>query len=106
MKQYITFNGPVLPGSITTALSQCGKPKCACKGKSPRLHGPYYRWTGFVDGKRTTKTVSKVVALECKRRIQNYRRLQRIMRQLILVALDAAPWTHTVTQPRKPKGAV
>jgi hypothetical protein len=49
---------PLLPGSLSTARSTCGKPNCACKAKPPKLHGPYYRWTGFLAGKRTTKTLT------------------------------------------------
>jgi site-specific recombinase XerD len=26
------------------------------------MHGPYYRWTGWIDGKATTKTVSGAAA--------------------------------------------
>jgi hypothetical protein len=83
---------PLLPGSISTALSTCGKPNCACKSKRPRLHGLYYRWTGFLEGKRTTKTLSKEVARECERRIKNYRRLQRQIEKLLAQALARAPW--------------
>ena len=36
---------PLLPGSVSTAQSTCGKPNCACKKKPPKLHGTYYRWT-------------------------------------------------------------
>jgi hypothetical protein len=83
---------PLLPGSITTAMSTCGKPHCACKSKRPRLHGLYYRWTGFIHGKRTTKTLSKEVAKECQRRIKNYRRLQQQIEKLLARALAQAPW--------------
>jgi len=83
---------PLLPGSISTASSTCGKAHCACKQKPPKLHGVYYRWTGFVDGKRTTKTISKDVARECQRRIKNYRRLQGQIDKLLAQALRHAPW--------------
>lgn len=83
---------PLLPGSVTTAMSTCGKPHCACKSKRPKLHGLYYRWTGFIQGKRTTKTISKEVAKECQRRIKNYRRLQQQIEQLLAQALAQAPW--------------
>ena len=83
---------PLLPGSISTAASTCGKPNCACKGSPPKLHGLYYRWTGFLRGKRTTKTLSREVAKECQRRIKNYRRLQRQIEKLVAQALAHAPW--------------
>jgi hypothetical protein len=83
---------PLLPGSLSTASSTCGKPHCACKESPPKLHGVYYRWTGTLEGKRTTKTISKEVAKECQRRIKNYRRLQREIEKLLTQALIQAPW--------------
>jgi hypothetical protein len=83
---------PLLPGSLSTASSTCGKPHCACKENPPKLHGVYYRWTGTLEGKRTTKTISKEVAKECQRRINNYRRLQRQIEKLLAQALTQAPW--------------
>ena len=94
MKQHLTFEGPVLTGSVSTAWSRCGKPNCACKGNPPRPHGPYYRWTGTADGKRTTKTISAETARECERRIKNYRRLQREVEKLAQAAMKSAPWRH------------
>jgi hypothetical protein len=84
---------PLLPGSLSTARSTCGKPNCACKAKPPKLHGPYYRWTGFLAGKRTTKTLTPEQARECRRRIAHYRALEKQIQQLVRQALKEAPWT-------------
>jgi hypothetical protein len=86
---------PLLPGSLSTARSTCGKPNCACKAKPPKLHGPYYRWTGFLQGQRTTKTLSPAQARECRIRIRNYRALEKQIRQLLRQALQQAPWRKT-----------
>jgi hypothetical protein len=83
---------PLLPGSVSTASSTCGKPNCACKAKPPKLHGVYYRWTGFLDGKRTTKTLSQDQARECQRRIRNYRRFQKQIEKILATAFAQAPW--------------
>ena len=88
----LEITAPLLPGSITTAWSTCGKPNCACKNKRPKLHGLYYRWTGFLEGKRTTKTLTKETAKECQRRIENYRKVQRQIESLLTQALANAPW--------------
>ncbi len=103
MKRSIVFEWPLLPGSVSTARSQCGKSNCVCKGKPPRLHGAYYRWTGFVDGKRTTKTVSPQTALECQRRIQNFRKLQREIARLVRTSLREAPWVPRARESKKGK---
>lgn len=91
----IVVEGPILPGSVSTAKSQCGKPNCACKASPPKLHGTYYRWTGFLKGKRTTKTITKEVAEECEHRIKNYRALQSQLDQIIEEALQNAPWKES-----------
>jgi hypothetical protein len=93
MKKRIEFDWPILSGSISTADSKCGTAGCACKKKRlPQLHGTYYRWTGFIDGKRTTRTISKETAFECRRRINNLRRLQQQVDVLLAEALRTAPW--------------
>jgi hypothetical protein len=91
----IVADGPILPGSISTAKSQCGKANCACKARPAKLHGTYYRWTGFLEGKRTTKTISKEVAEECGKRIKNYRALQSKVDQIVEEAMADAPWRQS-----------
>jgi hypothetical protein len=85
---------PLLPGSVSTAQSTCGKPNCACKKRPPKLHGTYYRWTGIIDGKRTTKTISQQEAAECEKRIRHYRALQKKVGQLVKQSLKKAPWNE------------
>lgn len=94
MKQQLIFDSPILPGSVTIAWSRCGKAECSCKAQPPKLHGPYYRWTGFISGHRTTKTISKEVATECRRRIANFRRLQKEIDVLLRKATSNAPWVN------------
>jgi len=96
----IEIDGPILPGSISTAKSQCGKARCACKAKKPRLHGPYYRWTGIVNGKRTTKTLSSETANECRKRIERYKRFKKQIDAIIERALLDAPWIQEVKTAR------
>ena len=83
---------PLLPGSVSTAQSTCGKPNCACKEDPPKLHGTYYRWTGIIEGKRTTKTISKEEASECQKRIRNYRNLQKQVDHIVKQSIKKAPW--------------
>jgi hypothetical protein len=91
---------PLLPGCLSTARSTCGKPNCACKANPPKLHGPYYRWTGFIDSKRTTKTLTLEQARQCRQRIRNYRALEKQIRQLVRQALQTAPWKAASPRPR------
>lgn len=92
-KEKILFEGPVLPGSVSQAMAKCGNKECRCNRKSkPQLHGPYYRWTGFLNGKRTTVTLTEEEANECLRRIENFRRLQEKIALISKKGLSSAPW--------------
>ena len=88
----ITLKLPLLPGSLSTARSTCGKPQCPCHSDPARRHGLYYRWTGIIAGKRTTRTISRAQAQQCRARIKNYRRLQNLIARLLRQALQDAPW--------------
>ena len=85
---------PILPGSVSTARSTCGKPQCACHQDPDKRHGVYYRWTGVLEGKRTTKTISRAEALACEASIKNHRKLQKTISDLIRQSLKNAPWTQ------------
>jgi hypothetical protein len=91
-KLFLEATVPLMPGTISIAYAKCGKPNCVCKAKKPKLHGPYYRWTGAIDGKKTTKTLTKGQAEECERRIKNYRELQTEVDKLLKKSLKNAPW--------------
>jgi hypothetical protein len=93
MKTKIEVDGQILNGTISTARSRCGKRNCACKSKKPILHGTYYRWTGILGGKRTTKTITQEVANECKKRIRNYQKFKKQIDVMLQKALKEAPWT-------------
>lgn len=92
-KDKIVFDGPILGGSVSTAMAKCGNRRCRCYDKlEPVLHGPYYRWTGVLDGKRTTITLTEEEAGECERRIRNFRRLQKKVALVLEKGLSRAPW--------------
>jgi hypothetical protein len=90
----LRLDWPLLPGCISTVRSRCGRPRCVCKAKPPKLHGPYYRWTGLVDGKPTTITLSAAEVRECERRIRRFRRLQERLHALTDRAMRHAPWNQ------------
>ena len=90
----ITSPGPILPGTVSTAHAKCGKPTCRCQQDPKYMHGPYYRWTGWINGRPTTKSISEEIARECQKRIENYRELQKKIEETVADALDQAPWTQ------------
>ena len=48
----------------------------------------------MVNGKPTAKTISKEIARECQKRIENYKELQKKIDNTVANALDQAPWTQ------------
>jgi hypothetical protein len=93
----ISATTPLLPGTISTAMAKCGQKTCKCQTNPKHLHGPYYRWTGLIDGKQTTITLTKDEAKECSRRIKNWKKLQEKITKLKENALNAAPWNTRKT---------
>jgi len=75
-------------------MAKCGKKNCRCKVDPEFLHGPYYRWTGAIDGKQTTVTLTKMEAGECLRRIENWKKLQKKIALIKDQALQRAPWNE------------
>jgi hypothetical protein len=92
-KDKIEIELPILPGSISIAKAKCGTKTCRCHQDEKFLHGPYYRWTGIINGKRTTRTIDKETAKECERRIKNYRKLKDKIDEIIKDSLESAPWS-------------
>jgi hypothetical protein len=88
----LKFNWPILHGSVSSAMAKCGQKNCRCQKDPKALHGPYYRWIGNIDGKKTTRTISKEAAQECQQWIKNYNKLQKQIEKLIDEAIDSAPW--------------
>ncbi len=57
-----------------------------------KLHGPYYRWTGTLNGKATSRIITEKLADECRKRIENYKRLKKEIKKLLDAGLENAPW--------------
>jgi hypothetical protein len=91
-KTKIEFFSPILQGRVEKTFLPCGKKNCACKNDRSKLHGPYYRWTGYIDGKQTSRTLSKEEAEQCQTWIENYRALQEKIAELLKTSLGNAPW--------------
>jgi len=93
-KHFIKINikGKVLPGSISPSYLSCGKKNCSCLAETPKLHGPYFRWTGFLDGKRKTVTLDPAIVDEALTRIKNFKLLMEAIENIKSKALNEAPW--------------
>lgn len=79
---------PILNGSLTTATAKCGNESCRCHKSKKYWHGPYYRWSGILDGKRTTVTLSGDQIEMCKKAIENFRQLKSLEEKLFVESMQ------------------
>ena len=93
----LTANGPILPGSIFKTQLKCGKQNCRC-ATNPKNRHIVYQWSGLIEGKNTTRTLTKEMFLECKKRIENYKKMMTILKKIITKSLEKAPWIEMKTQ--------
>ncbi len=90
----ISAPAPILPGSLATAYAQCGKKNCRCHSESDKPHGPYFRWTGLIDGRPTSVALTPAMFKKCKSRISNYKKLISKLDSAVAKALANAPWSE------------
>jgi len=82
--------GFILPGSVNVVLNRCGKPRCACHGDPPRLHGPYITWTRKIAGKTATRRLTPEQAERYQPWFEANRRLRTLISELEALSLQAA----------------
>jgi hypothetical protein len=102
-KTILVVDGPILAGTLSEVRSKCGKSECRCSsGKTKDLHGPYHRWSGYIDSRLTHRTLTEDAMRECKRRIANYHELQSQLVKTLESAIQNAPWLDAKNS-NKPK---
>jgi len=82
LKQQIAELGFICTGSLMSVYHRCGNPSCACADDPNARHGPYNRWTRKVNAKTVTRTLTDEQANECRRCIENQRKLQGIIAEM------------------------
>jgi uncharacterized protein DUF6788 len=92
----LDFDWPIIDGSVSSAMAKCGQKNCRCHRDPKAMHGPYYRWIGNVNGKKTTRTIDAKRAKEIQQWIKNHDKLQRKIVQMIKEALDSEIWRRDV----------
>ena len=80
----------VVPGSLRTIYSRCGRSYCACQTNKKARHGPYVLWDRKVDGKTTSKMVSKKMAVQIKKWIENRNKLEELIQDLLEISQSIA----------------
>ena len=93
----IARSGKILPGTITSRLTHCGRPGCKCMGDPPQPHGPYWQWTRKVAAKTVGRWLNAQQAADYQPWIDNHHRARELLTRLEAIgiaALDADP-RHT-----------
>lgn len=67
-------------GTLLKRTKVCGKPGCRCAKDASARHGPYYEWGHMQDGKLVHRTVSPEQAILLQQGIDNYRAVQKLLR--------------------------
>lgn len=85
----IARSGRILPGSITSRATHCGRPGCKCMADPPRPHGPYWQWTRKVAAKTVGRWLSDGQASEYQAWIDNHRRMRELTSRLEALGIAA-----------------
>lgn len=75
-----------VPGSLRTIYSRCGRSYCACQTDKKARHGPYILWDRKVNGKLTSKMVSKKMAVQIKKWIENRNKLEDLVLEILALS--------------------
>jgi hypothetical protein len=82
--------GFVLPGSLVSRQTSCGKPGCRCQGDPPQRHGPYWQYSRAIAGKTISRRLTDAEADLYRDWIANRRRLEHIITQMEEISTAAA----------------
>lgn len=92
----IARSGQILPGTINSRHTHCGRPGCKCMADPPQPHGPYWLWTRKVAAKTVGRWLSADQADDYTHWIANHRRVRELTARLDAIgiaALEADPRT-------------
>ena len=78
--------GDLRPGSVTSVIRRCGKPRCHCARPGDPGHGPSPRLTYEVHGKTITKALPTPVAVrKAEVEIAEFRKFQELSHAFVQV---------------------
>lgn len=78
----IARSGRVLPGSLTSRRTHCGRQGCKCMADPPQPHGPYWQWTRKVAAKTVGRWLSAEQGADYQSWVANDRRLRELIARL------------------------
>lgn len=85
--------GFLWPGTVQKQMLTCGKPRCGCHKSLEARHGPYWYWTSKKAGKTISKKLKPQEAEIIEQWIENRRRLEAIVKEMMEISSQALPLT-------------
>lgn len=79
----------VLPGSLTSRRTRCGRPGCKCMADPPQPHGPYWQWTRKVAARTVCRWLGEDQAQDYGPWLANARRLHELVARLEAIGVEA-----------------
>ena len=79
---------------VLPQIFKCTNPDCRCHTDPSFRLGLYHRWTGKMNGKLVSRSISKEAAEECRRRIDNYKALMKKIEGLLDEEVAREPWKN------------
>ena len=100
IKEKIARLGMVIPGTIRETYLLCGKQGCACAENDAARHGPYYLWNRKVNGKLTSKSISRDKLSLYEQWLDNRRLLETLVQKMLELGSKLALVTPQQDAPR------
>lgn len=85
----IARRAEVLPGSLTSRRTRCGRPSCKCMADPPHPHGPYWQWTRKVATRTVCRWLGEDQAADYRSWVDNDRRLHELVARLEAIGVTA-----------------
>lgn len=101
----IARSAEVLPGSLTSRRTRCGRQGCKCMADLPQPHGPYWQWTRKVAARTVCRWLTEGQAADYRTWVTNDRRLRELVARLEAIgvaAVEADPRSRRRRGGRRP----
>jgi hypothetical protein len=79
IRKAITSMDLLSSGTLYTRMKRCGRLNCRCANDPEALHGPYYEWNRWIDGRLVHRIVSEDQAELVSQAISNQREVKRLL---------------------------
>lgn len=102
----IARSAKVLPGSLTSRHTRCGRRGCKCMGDPPEPHGPYWQWTRKVAARTVCRWLADDQAADYGSWVANDRRLHELIARLEAIGVagvEADPRSRRRADGNKPR---